>query len=155
MIIFILFAIIAEIVFWRLLRPTGKEWVAIILISLMIGFGVSAIGSVICEVTQPKTVVTKSENIALVPIAEHYYAVGHLNEKGEFNFTMLAGDTYEAIDCSYKVFSRTNSSKSDVYLEIQTMRYASPILRYLFWNSASNCYLLHAPQNAVMMDVPY
>ncbi len=155
MIVWILAFILCLIGARFLVEPYKNEWVWVTflsaLISAIIAFGAAGL----LLMTHPATVPAHSTNIALTTIAGNYYAVGHVDEENELHFTMINGDDYTEISCPNQTFSRVNAPKSDTYLEIREMKYASHILRLLFLNFADDTYVLHAPQNAVLLDVPY
>ena len=153
MIIAIVASVILFILFSHFWRP-GKQWPYVALLAVFFGLIFSVILS-LGNAEFNHSISYTSENVALVPIAGNYYGVGHVDKDGSLKFTMLEGDTYETIVCENKHFSRTNAPKSDVYLEIRDINSYSSFLRLLFWDFFPNQYVLHAPQNAVLLDVPY
>ena len=155
MIVWILTFILCLIGVRFLFHPNKSEWVGVAallaLMSALIALGATSL----FLMTHPATVPVHSTNIALTTIAGNYYAVGHVDEENELHFTMMNGDDYTEISCPNQTFSRVDAPKSDTYLEVREMKYASHILRLLFFNFTDDTYVLHAPQNAVLLDVPY
>lgn len=155
MILWLVFFVLLMLLCYGVFHPCKTEWLKTILggliFSLLFAIGISYMISDYNIKTTP----AKSTNVALVTIAGDYYAVGHVNKAGELNFVMINGDDYSEITCPNQRFSRTNSLKSDVYLEIQHMKYVSPFMRWFVFNFTDNVYILHAPQHAVLLDVPY
>lgn len=155
MIVWILAFILCLIGARFLFEPHRNEWVWVTLLSVLVSIIIAFGAACLLSITHPTTVPAKSTNIALTTISGNYYAVGHVNEENELRFTMIDGDSYAEISCPNQTFSRVNAPKSDTYLEIREMKYASHLLRLLFFNFTDNVYVLHAPQNAVLLDVPY
>ena len=149
--------IILMVCVYAYLSPTNfREWFYLTCSSALLSVAfVLCLSLFVWGVCHPAETQVSSKNIALTNIAGDYFAVGHVDKDGSLYFTMIEADNYSEISCSNQHFSRTNAMKSDSYLEIKKMNYANSVLRLLFFNMCDDQYLLHAPQNAVFLDVPY
>lgn len=124
------------------------------LLSILFGMLFAMVGSLLYNVTVFAEYTPKSvERIEPMLLDDEYYVIAQ-QDGHDYKLTFIDKEAHESRSFLSENFSQTEAPEDEAYIEIQNMRYASDVARFMFmYVGPEQQVVFHGPANMIDFNI--